>query len=255
MNSIVTAIILMPILIYIAMGIYLYLRQRSFLYFPTKPVEHTHEVEVFQNGGESIHVIVVNPNRGRALLYFGGNAEAVALGAQAFASKLTHYTTYLVEYRGYGDSSGKPTQKALLSDALHIYDMISHRHRWISLFGRSLGTGVASLVAARREIDRMALITPFDSIESVAQDRFVLYPMSILLEDTYDSIGQVPKIEADTIILIASDDKVVPPEHAQRLAEAYPSSQIETVVIDHTEHHNIADTQEYDEVLGRFFRA
>jgi len=254
MNTIVIAILLVPIVIYLLMGVYLYLRQRSFIYYPTKPVEHTHTVEVFHNDGESIRVVVVNPNRGRALLYFGGNAEAVAVGASVFASKLTHYTTYLVEYRGYGDSSGKPTQKALLSDALHIYDMISHRHRWISLFGRSLGTGVASLVAARRDIDRMALITPFDSIQSVAQSRFALYPMSLLLEDRYSSTEQIPKIKADTIIIIASDDKVVPPEHAHRLANAYPSSQIQTVVIEHTEHHNIADTDEYTKVLGKFFR-
>ncbi len=247
-------ILIIAVLLYVVIGTYLYINQRSFLYFPSEAVEHVYERKVFQNDGESISVIVVNPGKDKALLYFGGNGEIVASGADVFERELSEYTTYMVDYRGYGQSSGEPTQRGIFSDALHIFDEISKEHALVSLFGRSLGTGVASFIASHRTVDKLALITPFDSIQSVAQGRFPLYPMSILSKDKYDSIGRVPDIKAETIVLIASDDTVVPLKHARRLVEAFPPSQVKAVTINATEHNNIAYTVEYTEVLREFFR-
>ena len=239
---------------YVAIGVFLYINQRSFLYFPSQVVEHNYQKMLFQNEGESISVVVVNPGKDRALLYFGGNGEAVAAGAPVFEEMLAEYTTYMVDYRGYGQSSGEPTQRAIFSDALHIFDEIEPKHSSMNLFGRSLGSGVAVFVASKRTVSKLALITPYDSIQSVAQGRFPLYPMSILFKDKYDSISRVSDIKADTIVLIASDDSVVPPKHAHRLVAAFPKAQIKSIVIDGAEHNNIAYTIEYHEALTEFFR-
>ena len=248
-----TNIILSIIAIYISIGIYLYIRQRVYLYFPTKPVSHTHKTMQITNDGEVINIVVVNPDRRKALLYFGGNAEVVADGAEVFESKLEDYTTYLIEYRGYGESSGSPTQSGIVSDGVEIYDLISPNHEEISLFGRSIGTGVAMQVANKRDVVKIALITPYDSITALAQERYPIYPMEWLLKDKYDSLSIAPSIKADTIILIASDDTVVPKQHAYRLSSAFDSDYLSVVEIADTTHANIADTKQYTELLDEFF--
>ena len=241
------------LLLYMAAAAWLYLKQRSLLYFPSPAVDTQYDQMTIQNGEERIHITVTNPGQAHALLYFGGNGEAVAAGADVFAKALPDYTTYLVDYRGYGRSTGKPTEAAILSDALLIYDTIKPKHQDISLFGRSLGTGVACYVAAQKEVEKLVLITPYDSIESVARDRYPIFPLSLLIKDKYDSLRRVPRIHAKTIILIAEHDTVVPKKHAYRLAEAFPPGQIEVHEIEGSHHNDIAETEAYHQILKRFF--
>jgi len=248
-----TNILLVIIAIYLSIGVYLYITQRSHLYFPTKAVSHNHDTIQISNGGETIEVIVVNPGQKKALLYFGGNAEVVADGAEVFESRLIDHTTYLVEYRGYGHSTGTPTQAGIVSDGLKIYDTISPKHKQISLFGRSIGTGVAMQVASQRVVSQMALITPYDSITALAKKRYPIYPMEWLLKDKYDSFSLAPHIVADTIILIASDDTLVPKKHAYRLESAFAPELVSAIEIADSTHANIADTQQYTELLDEFF--
>jgi len=240
------------LVIYLTAGLLLYLKQRELLYFPSAPVPHPYETLTLENRGEKITVTITNPGRSKALLYWGGNGEAVAAGAEVFERSLPGYTTYLVDYRGYGNSTGTPTEMGILSDALALYDHIRPKHRNIALFGRSLGTGVASYVASQREADKLILITPYDSIESVARDRYPIFPVSLLVKDKYDSLSCVPQIKARTLILIAENDTVVPKTHAYRLASAFPPAQVEVHEIKGAKHNDIAQTSAYHQLLDRF---
>ena len=247
-------LLIVLLLCYIAAAAWLYLKQRSLLYFPSPAVETDYEQMTVQNEKEHIHITITNPGESHALLYWGGNGEAVATGAEVFAKALPHYSTYLIDYRGYGRSSGTPTESGIFSDALLIYDTIKAKHQDISLFGRSLGTGVACYVASRRPTDKLVLITPYDSIESVARDRYPIFPLSLLIQDKYDSLRRVSQIKADTIILIAENDTVVPKKHAYILAEAFPKDQIRTYEIKGSHHNDIADTAEYSTILKAFLK-
>ncbi len=248
----ITLVLLALSLCYIAAGMLLYLKQRDLLYFPSAPVAQTYPHITLENQGEKINITITNPGQDKALLYWGGNGEAVAAGAEVFAKALPDYTTYLVDYRGYGHSTGTPTEAGILSDALALYDHIRPKHQSISLFGRSLGTGVASYVASEREADKLVLITPYDSIESVARDRYPLFPLSLLVKDKYDSLSRAPKIKAHTIILIAEHDTVVPKQHAYRLAAAFPKAQVEVHEIAEAHHNDIAQTTAYHQLLDQF---
>ncbi|MCK5687871.1 alpha/beta hydrolase, partial [Myxococcota bacterium] len=95
---------------YIVIGALLFLSQRKFIYFPTSAIKHGYPEEIFKTGTESIVVAVVNGGREKALLYFGGNAEEVIYNAPDFAKIFAEHTVYLVNYRGYGGSSGQPTE-------------------------------------------------------------------------------------------------------------------------------------------------
>jgi len=253
MKILITLSVLL-LLLYLAAGVWLYLKQRSLLYFPSAAIETPYESMTILNGTTQIHITVTNPGQTHALLYWGGNGETVAAGAGVFAEALPDYSTYLVDYRGYGHSTGKPTKAGILSDALMLYDTISSKHQKISLFGRSLGTGVASFVASQREADKLILITPYDSIEKVAKERYPIFPLSLLIKDKYDSLDRVPQIKAQTLILIAEHDTVVPKKHAYTLAQAFPKNQLQVHEIKGSHHNDIADTPEYHAIIKRFLK-
>jgi len=249
------AFIKLLLLAYIAFGILLFINQRDLLYAPTDKLNHLFNEVIFHNEKESINVIVVNDKKAKAILYFGGNGDTVALSAFAFDRFFPEHTVYLVNYRGYGGSSGKPSEKGIYSDALTIFDQIKSKHSDISVLGRSLGSGVATYLASKREFEKLVLVTPYDSAQSMAQERFPLYPMSILLKDKYDSVSRVKDIQAKTLILIAGDDNVIPMKHTQQLIKAFLSSKVEVKIIEGVGHNTILRDDRYYHVLQKFMQS
>ena len=108
------------LLIYLIAGAVLFFFQRKLLYFPTSKITHGYDTLTLENKNETLEVIVLNAERNRALLYFGGNAEAVVYNAEDFLTAFPLYTVYLLNYRGYGGSSGQPTEAGIFADALAL---------------------------------------------------------------------------------------------------------------------------------------
>lgn len=208
---------------------------------------------MLQNQGEEIEIISVNKGKKKALIYFGGNAEAVIYNAHDFINTLPAYTIYLFNYRGFSRSSGNPSEASIYSDALTLYDHIDKVHNSISIIGRSLGSGVATYVAANKKIDKLALITPFDSIQNIAQNKFFIYPMGIMLQDKYDSISRVSQISAKTLAIIAGEDQIISSNSSDNLVAAFPQQQISKTIIESANHNNISEKTEYHQTLRRFF--
>ena len=98
----------------------------------------------------------------------------------------------------------------------------------------------------------MILITPYDSIKNIAQKRFPIYPIFLLLKDKYDSIGRVKNIKAKTMILIAENDEVIPKKHSLKLFNEFPSEQIEMKTISNSGHNDISYKIEYHKYLKSF---
>ncbi len=99
---------------------------------------------------------------------------------------------------------------------------------------------MATYVAAHREVSKLALITPFDSIVNVAQDRYPLYPVAWLLDDKYDSLNRIERIKAKTFIVLAQNDKVVPEKRTQELINAFNSEQLQVRIIKNRGHVDIS---------------
>ncbi len=254
MKKIIKSILSISFSVYLIVGIFLYMMQDNFLYFPTQKTKSTYKEEVFTNDDESISTTVLNIGQDKAIIYFGGNAENVDNNIDNFSEIFKDYTVYLVKYRGYGKSTGQPTEVGLYSDALNIYDSIKNRYLNISIIGRSLGTGIATYLAAKRDTYKLALITPFDSIESVAQELFPIYPMSLILRDKYRSIERVNQIKAQTLILMAQNDQVIKKEHTQRLANKFPVSQVTIEIIRNKNHNSISNNKLYYTLLKKYFK-
>jgi hypothetical protein len=115
--------------VYISLGLVLYLGQSAFIYYPT-PEVNIRGLQVMQlsSDGVKVNVHVVNPGNNQALIYFGGNAESVAFNAPEFSRFFPQHTAYLMNFRGYGGSEGKPNEYALYRDALSLYDRINPVH-------------------------------------------------------------------------------------------------------------------------------
>jgi len=172
----------------------------------------------------------VNPGRERALVYYGGNGEGLDWLVPELGRRFPDHTSYLVAYRGYGASDGTPSERVLTSDALAVHDHVVARHPGaVDVVGRSLGSGVAMQVAVRRRVERLVLITPFDSLLATAADLFPRLPVRHLLQDRWDSLAVAHRLRARVLVVRAGRDAVVRPSRTDRLLEALPD---DTAVLD-----------------------
>jgi hypothetical protein len=245
-------IILSAILFYIGFGLYLYIRQRSYLYEPTPEMPSKFPLIKIRSGLKLIRVLMVNRMQPNAIIYFGGNAEQVNKNASHFNILFPRHTSYLVHYRGYGGSKGRPTEANIYKDALAVYNYVQTKHNSISIIGRSLGSGVATYVAAHKPVTRLVLVTPFDSVESIAQAIYPWYPISWMLIDKFDSISRASMIKAPTLIILTEHDDIVPHSHSLKLAKAFAPYQVTLQLLPNTTHTRLNISGTYGNLLREF---
>lgn len=240
-------------LTYLAACAYLFFGQRSFLYFPTTEAHPPDATALSLSvDGETLRLWKSGTDTPEAILYFGGNAEDVSGNLSGFVAAMPDKAIYLVNYRGYGGSTGKPSESAFYRDALAEYDWLLQKHQHVSVIGRSLGTGVATCVAAARKVDKLVLVTPFDSIVNVAKKSYRIFPVSLLLKDRFDSASRVSQITARTLVLVAEHDEVIPRESSDALIARFPAGQATVVVFKGASHNTISESPEYARLLSRF---
>ena len=238
---------------YLAMCVFLYSRQRSMIYYPTYPT-NSGEAEVIwlSHQGQSLKVWHIPGSSDRALIYFGGNAEDVAMNIPQFKRLFPEYSIYLHNYRGYGGSTGSTSEAALFSDAAALYDHIRTKHREIVLVGRSLGSGVAVFLASEEKVSRLVLVTPFDSMVNLARGYYWLVPVSLLLKDKFDSLSRVARLATPTLVLIAEHDEVIPRKRADALVSALKPEMTRVEVIEGAGHNTIGSYPQYEKALTTF---
>ncbi len=245
--------IIVLLLSYLLGAVLLYIFQRNILYIASPEYAHEYDVINLVNDQEVLKIAVLNPNQSRAIIYFGGNAEAVIFNEMPFLENFPEHTLYLANYRGYGGSTGTPTELGLFSDALALYDRIRDQHDSVATLGRSLGSGVATYLASNRAISHLALVTPYDSIVNVARARFPIYPISFLMHDKYNSIGTASKVSTPVLIIMAEHDSIIPNAHSIKLGDAFSKTQLTSLKIDGADHNNVSVSAGYFSALVEFF--
>lgn len=244
------------VLAWLALCLFLFLVQRKLIYFPEFTRTESGGTDyVLDRDGTVLRGWVVNPDKASAILYFGGNADRIQVHREAFARWFPERTVYLVAYRGYGASDGVPTGEALLADAVALFDDVQARHpgQPVSVIGRSLGSGIASYLASRRAVDRLALVTPFDSLAGVAALHYPWLPARWLIRDRYPS-DQWLQTHAGTVLVIrARDDTIVPPASTDALVAALPRPAT-VVEIANAGHNDIDADPRFGQALSDFMR-
>jgi pimeloyl-ACP methyl ester carboxylesterase len=240
-------------LVYLGACLYLYLMQRSLMYFPTPSMDNVPAERLsIDSGGVRLALWRLHGGQRDAVLYFGGNAEDVALNIPDFDDWFAGCTVYLANYRGYGGSEGKPAEKDLYRDAVAVFDRLRAEHERVAVIGRSLGSGVATYLATERPVDRLALVTPAASFARLAGELYPLFPAGLMLKDRYDSLARADRLKVPVMILIAENDEIVPPAHSHDLAAAIDPSLVMTRVISNTEHNTVGSSPEYGAALRAF---
>jgi pimeloyl-ACP methyl ester carboxylesterase len=109
----------------------------------------------------------------------------------------------------------------------------------VVVMGRSLGSGVAVQLAAARPIERLVLVTPFDSLVNVAREYFRWLPVGLLLRDRFDSVQWAAQVSAPVRVVIAADDEIIPRARAEALVKAFPASQVSVEVVPGVGHNTL----------------
>jgi len=207
----------------------MYFAQRSLMYFPetarTPPaaagLPGAEEIVLDTADGEKVIAWHLPPRGGKpVILYFHGNGGSLRYRVERFRA-LTGDGTGLValSYRGYGGSTGSPTEPGLLADAAAVYEFAVARYpaERIVLWGESLGTGVAIALAAERKVSRIVLEAPFTSAADVGARAYPFLPVRLLMKDQFRSDERIGKLNVPLLFLHGAFDRVVPVALGERL--------------------------------------
>lgn len=238
-------------LIYLGLCGVLFLLQRNLIYFPQprSPVGGVITLTL-PSGGASVLVSARRRSGPDALIYFGGNAEDVSYSFPGLSAAFPDHAVFLQHYRGYGGSSGKPSEAALFADALALFDHVSAEHRQIVVVGRSLGSGVAVHLASLRPVARLVLVTPYDSLQELAARQFPLFPVRWLLLDKFESWKYAQHVTAPTLIVAAEHDEVIPRSSSEGLYRRFRAGIASFKVVAGASHNSISESREYLPLLG-----
>ena len=217
----------------------------------------TSEIEVKTPDGVRLHGWLrhqAGPPPHPLVIYFGGNAEEVS-GQILDAAGLAPWSVAAFNFRGYGRSEGDPSEAALSADALLIYDRLAGREdidaERIVVFGRSLGGGVAVPVAAGRPVQAVILVSPFDSLRSIAKKTYPFVPVTTLLHHPFDSLALAPEASAPALVLAGDRDDLIPPDHSRRLADAW-GGPVSLELLSNVGHNDIHAASRYWDAIRDF---
>lgn len=242
---------------YALLCVLLYWQQSSLVYFPGITRIDTQDTNFnLVRGDVVLRGWRLQPGQSRALVYFGGNAERIEASRAELTAHFPDTTIYLLAYRGYGASDGRPSEPLLFDDAVALYDEVIRRQPGasVSVIGRSLGSGVASHLASRRPVQRLVLVTPFDSLARVGQAHYPIFPVRWLLRDRYESFRTLPRHRGGLLIVGAGNDEVIPAASTQRLVTSLEQHATVVTFADAT-HNDISDYPDYWNTIADFIQA
>lgn len=210
-------------LIYVAIGAAMYFGQRRLMYVPDR--EHVDPVEGGLDGvserritapdGQTVIAWYGPARPGQpTILYFHGNGGSLATRAERIRKYMARGRgIYMMTYRGYGGSTGTPTEANNVADAERAYDELRSLGvpaEQIFVYGESLGSGVAAQVAAVKPAAGLILDAPYTSIADVAQHGYPWLPARALVLDRYDTMAVIGKVMAPVLVVHGEMDDVIP---------------------------------------------
>jgi hypothetical protein len=181
------------------------------------------------------------------IIYFGGNAERLDLLAYHLDSLRDEgINLLLLDYRGYGLSEGKPSANTMRADAEIVFDAAA-KYPYadsgsIIAWGTSLGTGVATHLASERPVEKVILISPYTSTTAIAKDLYWYLPVELLFKHKMNNLILAPSLKQPALIIAGSDDRTIPPDHAQAVADAW-GGEAQLMIREGKAHNELLDTE------------
>lgn len=228
--------LLLAALLYLALLVYLWFNQAGMLYLPhyggragdVTPLDaglRYEDVTLLSEDGVQLHAWWLPHQQPRAVILFcHGNAGTIA--DRLSTLKWLHglgFATLIFDYRGYGRSTGQPSEAGTYLDAEAAWQYLraqGHDADEIVIMGRSLGAAVAAQLAARHTPAALVLESTFTSIPDLAAELYPLFPARALVRFRYDTLDRISAIEAPLLIVHSRDDEIIPFAHGKRLFAA-----------------------------------
>lgn len=241
-------IVIYGIASYVAICALLFAIQDRLVYFPTtsntplRVVVEEYELSPSDPIDVSLHGYIVNSDtEGPVVVFFTGNAG----DARSYVNVLAQLesTVVLTNYRGYGKSSGKPSEKTILSDAKAIIEWTKSHYpqRPIFLMGFSLGSGVA-LLSSDGSVDGLILVSPFRSLVHVANRTVMrIFPLRLLMRNRFDSQPMLDSLPESVLVLYSTVDTLIPTKETVSLLKHVPQA---TVLTDDVHHNRLLSRSE-----------
>ena len=223
--------------VYVGLALYLYVFQARYVYFPDLPsrqVEATpadiglafQALTLSTADGEALAGwFIPAPAARGTLLYLHGNGGNI--GHRLDQIEVFHrlgLNVLIIDYRGYGASSGKPSEEGTYQDALAAWNYLTQEKRLaperVVVFGESLGGSVAAWLAARQPPAGLVIYASFTSVPEMAQALYPMFPASRLARYRYDTRAALRGVNCPVLILHSPEDEIIPFSHGQALLAA-----------------------------------
>lgn len=215
----------------------------------------TQRLSLDTRDGYRLQGVHIPPRRDRSgerllVLGFAGNAWNSADAADYLSDLYPEAHVIAFHYRGYAPSTGTPSAEALIEDAPQVFDAAMQRVKpqRVVAVGFSIGSAVAASLAERRHLDGLILVTPFDSLKSVAQAHYPWLPIELFFHEDMDAARALRRSEVPVAIIAGGRDTLVPASRTNALR-----SRVGNVVFDRTiagaGHNDIYRTSELHEAM------
>lgn len=207
------------------------------------------EIDLVMEDGARINLLFFHANEPKGLMvYYHGNAgnlEGWGYEVEYYVS--LGYDVAIMDYRGYGKSTGKRNQKTILSDALAVYENFKSGYNEgnIVIYGRSLGSGIASYVASKTNPGKLILETPYYSFVSLAKSHMPIFPVGFSLKYRFPTYKYLQEVKCPVIIFHGTEDMVVSFDQGERLFESLVDGTATMVVIEGGSHNDLRNYEEF----------
>ena len=216
---------------------------QAHLIFPTHAVPRAgplprgaERLEVSTADGETLKGILILPDEPQSvrtlILGFGGNAWNGQDVAEYLHELFPDETVAAFHYRGYKPSTGSPSAEALIADAPLLFDAAVAKvkpKRTIAV-GFSIGSGIAAQLAAKRKLNGLILVTPFDSLKTVAQSMYPWIPIGPFFSHEVDAASALQGNRVPVAILAGEKDEIVPAERTDALRKRVPNLMLDRTI-------------------------
>jgi uncharacterized protein len=190
------------------------------------------------------------------VLYFHGNRENINRYASASAYFTKHgYEVWMCDYPGFGKTTGKFSEERLYDDAAILYKLAVKQFNAdsILLYGRSLGTGVATELAANNTCKKLILETPYYSLRELSAAHFPIYPVRFLMRYNFPLYDNLQMVKAPVTIFHGTSDAVIPYKHSSRLKPLLKKGD-EFITIKDGSHNNLATYSLFQQKLDSLLK-
>lgn len=240
--------------------------QRKIIFYPSKLEAgytydarlKTEEIFLTTADGERINALFFAAEGKKVILYFHGNAGSLDDWQYIYQDfKPLGFNFLIIDYRGYGKSTGKISEKGLYLDSKAAYNFLiqkGFKNEDIIIYGRSIGTGVAVDLASQHPVKALILEAPFSSFKKLANSKYPFLLPYLTLQFSFNNIKKINCFKSNLLIFHGKQDELIPCKYGDELYQAY-SGPKRLVLIPAGGHNNLPTFTQYQTELRSFLKS